>query len=91
MLQNQKIKLSNASILLDQEDSHVLDIVLENADDYDFEIENPDQLEYNKANRTIKTKGTLVRGEIYKIKIIPKVQGVRQDVETCLYLQIKGQ
>lgn len=61
------------------------------ADDYDFEIENPDQLEYNKANRTIRTKGTLVRGEIYKIKIIPKVQGVRQDVETCSYLQIKGQ
>ena len=61
------------------------------ADDYDFEIENPDQLEYNKANRTIRTKGTLVRGKIYKIKIIPKVQGVRQDVETCSYLQIKGQ
>lgn len=61
------------------------------ADDYDFEIENPDQLEYNKENRTIRTKGTLVRGEIYKIKIIPKVQGVRQDVETCSYLQIKGQ
>ena len=61
------------------------------ADDYDFEIENPDQLEYNKANRTIRTKGTLVRGEIYKIKIIPKVQGVRQNVETCSYLQIKGQ
>ena len=61
------------------------------ADDYDFEIENPDQLEYDKANRIIRTKGTLVRGEIYKIKIIPKVQGVRQDAETCSYLQIKGQ
>ena len=61
------------------------------ADDYDFVIDHPDQLEYDKANLTIRTKGTLVRGEIYKIKIIPKVRGVRQDVETCSYLQIKGQ
>lgn len=61
------------------------------ADDYDFEIENPDQLEYNKENRTIRTKGTLVSGQIYKIKIIPKVSGVRQPDETCSYLQVKGQ
>lgn len=49
MLQNQKIKLSNASILLDQEDSHVLDIVLENADDFSVNTNNTHVVKSKKA------------------------------------------
>ena len=60
------------------------------ADDYDFVIDNPDQLEYDKANRTIRTKGTLVRGNEYTIKLIPKVGGVAQDAESYSLLIIKG-
>ena len=60
------------------------------ADDYDFVIDHPDQLEYDKANRTIRTKGTLVRGNEYTIKLIPKVGGVAQDAESYSLLIIKG-
>ena len=61
------------------------------ADDYDFVIDHPDQLEYDKATRTIRTKGTLVRGNEYTIKLIPKVGGVAQDAESYSLLIIKGQ
>lgn len=60
------------------------------ADDYDFVIDHPDQLEYNKATRTIRTKGTLVRGNEYTIRLIPKVSGVAQDAESYSLLIIKG-
>lgn len=60
------------------------------ADDYDFEIVHPDQLEYDKASRTIRTKG-LNHGQEYHIKLIPKVGGTRQDAESHSLLIIKGQ
>lgn len=64
---------------------------LNGADDYEAIVEDTDQLEYNKESRTITTKGTLVSGQLYRIKLVPKMGDYLQDEELCSYLIIKGQ
>ena len=72
-----KIKLSNANILLDQEDTHVLDIVLENADDYEFSLNTPNIVTFNKDTKTLQASDTL-SGDVI-LTLTPKLQNNKGD------------